>query len=67
MTAAEALQAAVNLLAQARQASESGAHYLALTLATEASAWALAASAIEAGVPAPSLPDRQLAESPPGG
>lgn len=53
MTAAEALQSAVALLRQARQASDDGNDHLALQLATEATAWAQVAIAIETGVPAP--------------
>lgn len=61
MTAADALQAAVNLLAQAREANDSGNEHMALALASEASGWALVAQAIEAGVPPP---DNPLASGP---
>ena len=53
MTAAEALQAAVQLLAQARVAADNQDHQLALVLSSEAAGWALIANAIESGVPAP--------------
>lgn len=59
MTAADALQAAANLLAQARDASDAGRPNLGLVLATEALAWSQIALAIEAGAPPPNLPDRQ--------
>lgn len=64
MTAGEALQSAVNLLAQARQASDSGQNGWALSLATESLAWAQVALAIEAGAPAPAVPDSQPAGFP---
>lgn len=67
MTAADALQAAVNLLTQAREASDDGYSQLALILATEAQTWATIALAIEAGTPAPDYPDRQPAPFPPAG
>lgn len=56
MTAAEALQAAVQLLAQARQAADAQDHRLALVLSSEAAGWALVSNAIEGGVPAPDGP-----------
>lgn len=59
MTAGEALQAAANLLASARQASDEGRPNLGLVLATEALAYSQIALAIEAGAPPPTLPDRQ--------
>lgn len=67
MTAAEALQAAVNLLAHARQAHDDGLVQASVALASEAQGWAMVAWAIETGVPAPDNPDRQPAEPPPAG
>lgn len=67
MTAAEAVQEAVNLLAQARQAGDDGFPDMALQLATEAVAWAQVALAIEAGAAQPAIPERQPAQAPPAG
>lgn len=67
MTAGEALQAAVNLVKQAREAADSGQDRLALVLSSEAQSWALISMAIEAGAPAPTLPDSQPGDFPTSG
>jgi hypothetical protein len=66
VTAAGALQCSVSMLAQARLAVFAGDYDLGSALALEAAAWAQVAVALEMGVPASTLPDVTLPDTPAG-